>query len=357
MSYHPDQRFVTAMTTIRRYALLPEEALGSVSVQEGARVDQRDVVAHGALPSRHLILDAARFLRLRKPEQLDSLMLVKVGEAVNARQPLAGKSATRGRRLLAPARGLVAHVGDGRIILREMPQLLDLEAGVRGRVVEIQAGRGVVIETIGALVQGVWGNNRRVLATLRLEPEEGVENITQDSLEMQYVGVVVVTRRPLRRASLRVMREQGFSGIIAPTMASRLRDEALQAEGAILLTEGFGSARMSNLVYSLLSDFDKRQVTVDALTPTRWDSRRPEVIINLPAEQRPPGINPMLSVQRGLMVRATRAPHAGSTGKVVDLPKSPVLLDNGLRVPCAQVEFISGETAFVPLANLEYYGK
>jgi hypothetical protein len=56
-------------------------------------------------------------------------------------------------------------------------------------------------------------------------------------------------------------------------------------------------------------------------------------------------------------VRATCPPHAGLTGKIVDLPKTPTLLDNGLRVPCAQVEFVAGETAFVPLANLEYYGK
>jgi hypothetical protein len=90
---------------------------------------------------------------------------------------------------------------------------------------------------------------------------------------------VVVTRRPLRRRGLEIVREQSIGGIIAPSMDADLRDQAPRRCELILLTEGFGSARMSNLVYSLLSEFDRKQVTLDAYMPTRWDTRRPEVII------------------------------------------------------------------------------
>jgi len=56
-------------------------------------------------------------------------------------------------------------------------------------------------------------------------------------------------------------------------------------------------------------------------------------------------------------VRMIREPYMGQTGIILDLPKAPVLLDNGLRVPCAQVELVAGDKLFVPLANLEVLGR
>jgi hypothetical protein len=357
MSYHPEQRFTTSMTTFRRHVMLPDEVTGSVDVRDGKRVDPHDVVAKGVHPSRHVIVEGAHFFGLKKPESLKALMLVEVGDAVEVRQPIAGKSRDRGKRLFSPVNGLIQQVVDGRIIIREMPELMKLEAGAKGRVVEVRPGRGVVIETTGALIQGVWGNNRRAIANLQFEPEIGLENLTTDDMGIERLGGIFLTPRSLKAASLATMQEQRFSGIIAPSMDADLREQALKVDGAVLLTEGFGSAQMSHLVYSLLSEFENRQVTLDAVTPTRWDTRRPEIIIPQAAEERPPGTNPMLTLRPGMNVRLVRAPYAGLAGKVVDLPKTPCLLDNGLRVPCAQVELVAGETVTVPLANLEYYGK
>jgi hypothetical protein len=56
-------------------------------------------------------------------------------------------------------------------------------------------------------------------------------------------------------------------------------------------------------------------------------------------------------------IRLKRDPNMGTTGKIVDLPESPILLDNGLRVMAAQVQLVTGETMFVPLANLEVLGR
>jgi hypothetical protein len=356
MSYYPDQRIVSSKTGIRRHVLLPEEAVGTVRTQEGKRVDIREVVASGALPARHVILEGAEFFGLKKPENLSALMLVNVGDVVEVRQPVAGKSPTRGKRLFSPVKGIVAQVADGRVLIQELPQVIDLEAGVKGRVSSVLPGRGVVIETSGAMVQGVWGNGGRALATLTIEPEEGVESITSDSLDRQYTGSVVVTRRQLKQIGLDVMRDQGFSGIIAPSMDADLRETALKADAPIMLTEGFGAANMSYSVYTLLHEYARKQVTLDAFTPTRWDSRRPEAVINLPSEQTT-GIGLALSLQKGMSVRVNRAPHLGAVGKITDLPKTPILLENGLRVACAQLEMLTGEVVFVPLANLEYYGK
>jgi hypothetical protein len=357
--YYPDQRYASALTVVRRECLLPEEAVGTVRVTEGKRVDVRDVVANGVIMNRHIILDAMSFFGLRRPQDLTPLLHVEPGELVEDRALLAGKNPQRGRRLFAPMRGLVAKIEQGRIIIHEMPQVIDLEAGVRGRVVEVRSGRGVVIEAVGAQIQGVWGNNRRTIATLRVEPEEGLESIVEDALNLKYKGVIVVTMRPLTAAALQIMEGRGLVGLIGPSMDASLRERALNVNGVIFLTEGFGSARMSRAIFNLLSQFDGQQVTIDAFSPTRWETRYPEIIVNITprGDERPAQPNPMLSLRPNLNVRVTRDPYAGQTGRVVDLPAAPVLLENGLRVLCAQVELVAGGMVNVPLANLEVLGR
>ena len=98
---------------------------------------------------------------------------------------------------------------------------------------------------------------------------------------------------------------------------------------------------------------------LDAFLPDRWTARRPEVIINPSARatNRPPRPNVNVVLNSGTTVRLTRPPNQGQVGKIINLPKTPFLLENGLRVPCAQVELITGEKVTVPLANLEVFGR
>jgi hypothetical protein len=55
-------------------------------------------------------------------------------------------------------------------------------------------------------------------------------------------------------------------------------------------------------------------------------------------------------------VRLGRGDAAGALGVITHLPKTPILMDNGLRVSCAQVELVTGEKITAPLANLEVTG-
>ena len=139
-------------------------------------------------------------------------------------------------------------------------------------------------------------------------------------------------------------------------MDASLLPRARALECAIMLVDGFGKIRMSNVIMNLLTEFDGQQATLDAYMPQKWETRLPEVIINVPArdaDEQPSRPNMMLTLRKGMNVRLNRQPNIGMTGIVVDLPKSPILLDNGLRVPCVQVQLVSGEMVFVPLANLE----
>jgi hypothetical protein len=355
-TYFPEQRHALALTTIRRERMLPQDAIGELEAREGERIDLRDVVARGSVPSRYVFIEALDFFGFRTPAQLDAVRLVEVGDMVDEGQIIAGKASGRGRKLLSPVTGVIAYVGEGRIIIQETPEPVELQAGLIGQVVSV---RGVIIETTGAVLQGIWGNGRLVIGTLRMEPEEGVENIFSDQIDMQFRSAIVVTRRPIKAVTLRVVSEQGFSGIIAPSMDVSLIDTATSMRAAILLTQGFSGTRMSQFTFSFLEALAGRQATLDATLPDRFEARRPEVIVNMPIKPgqrpRPPDVD--LTLQTGLAVRLTHGERVGQVGTLVHLPKTPYLLENGLRLPCAQVQLVTGESVFVPVANIEVFGQ
>lgn len=354
--YFPEQRHMLPLTLIRRARLMSDDVDARLETTNGARVTITDVIARGAKPAPYVLVDAAAFFKLRNLDDLDKLMQVSRGDLIDRGQVIAKR---RRRKLLSPILGKVIEVAAGKIILQEESENIELEAGMNGTVVETRRGRGAVIETYGAVLQGVWGNGKRSIGTLRIEPTNGIEAIFGDQLDFEYSGAIVVTRRPLRPTTIQVMIDQGFSGIIAPSAEPDMIESILSAPGAVLLTEGFGSQRMSQPVYQFLDDVDGRQALLDGTMPSALDAHRPEVIITVPlgGGDRPGAPLVNISLQIGSTVRLTRGKNAGSAGQVINLPKTPVVMDNGLRVPCARVQLVTGEQVDVPLTNLEVSGR
>jgi len=64
----------------------------------------------------------------------------------------------------------------------------------------------------------------------------------------------------------------------------------------------------------------------------------------------------METLAAGQQVRVTRAPHAGSTGLLLNLQPGLSVMPSGLRVPAAEIRLETGEQITVPLANLEVIG-
>jgi hypothetical protein len=353
--YYPNQRHLLGRTTIRRDRALPDNMLGEVLVQSGMRVGLRDVVARGAAPTPYMLIEAARFFNLRDPDKLFDLLGVRIGEEITEGTVLAARG---GKRLLSPIGGEVVDITQGLIVLREHAPTIELEAGVNGTVVGVRKSHGVIVEAYGAVLQGVWGNGRRAIGTIHLEPSAGMENIYGSMIDTQFRGAILITRRPLRAVSFQVIEDQGFNAVIAPSMEPDVLELAMQSDAAILLTEGFGSQRMSNAIAQFAEAVDGRQATVDAVLPSALETREPEVLISVPLNpgERPPLPNQMTPLKLDREVRIVGGASAGMVGHIIGLPKEPVLLDNGLRVPCAEVELVTGERLDVPLANIEVSG-
>lgn len=354
--YYPEQRYCTQLMRVRRKALLPETAIGNVQVKEGQLVDVRDTVARGLIPARHAIIDAMTPLHLHHPDELPDLILVELRTRVEEGDVIAGRDPERGRRVFAPFDGVVIAIHEGRIIMQEMPEIISLEAGVRGRVTQVIEGRGVLVEADGAVVQGVWGNGRHVIAPVRMEPERGgIVSLPLESLDTSYKNELVVTKNPITSEVLTVAIAREFAGIIAPSVDATLLEAVMAAPFAIMLTQGFGQLRMSQTTALLLEELDGKQAMLDAVQLQRFSDRRPELIVNKKSGGEIPDLdNTPLEV--GMSVRVTRAPYAGEIGKIVEIPIQPIMIENGLRVRGAIVDVLREEYAEVPLASLELAG-
>ena len=355
-AYYPDQRQMLPLTLIRRERALPEGAgHAQLETSIGARVGLRDIVVRGSYPSPYYVLDGKAALRLRRASDLLDLVQVSSGEVVTKGQLLARKGR---RKLLAPVDGTIALIEDGRILIEEQPEAVEVTAGVNGQVLDVDLAGGVVVETFGALLQGVWGNGKHAVGGLRFEPMSGLDD-AGDALGIQYRGAIVVTKRRLKAAGLALMESQGIAGLIAPSMESSLLPAALRAPGPILLVEGFGTARLNPSAQQFLTEFEGKQATLDAALPSKTAPRRPEVVITvpLPSLDRPAAPPIHLALQTGMAVRVMRSDGSSIAGQIVGMPEEPQVLENGLAIPCAQVELITGERVPVPLANIEVFGR
>ena len=355
--FFPDQVITLPMTVITRDRLLPNDVLGEVLAQEGALVGPLEVVARGVRAGRYIVLDLRAALGTSDPEALAAQIHVRSEQVVREGDLLAGDPKRRRGQVHAPVNGVVDDLVDGRLILQAGYRDEVVRAGFRGMVVSVRANRGVVLETAGGLVQGVWGNGRTHLGSLKFAPRGGLNVLEIDELATDWRSALVVSPQPLDKLSLAKAEAMGLGGVIAPSMPANLREIAFRLKIPIMLTEGFGTEPMNRMAVSVFEEYVDNQATLTARAPNRWLPDRPEVII--PSSPQGVPIRPSKTdvLQVGSEVRITRKPYMGVIARVARLPRAPRQIENGLRLPVAEVTLPSGRMVTVPLANLELFGR
>jgi len=362
LTFYPETHYILAMTTVRRDRKLPDDAAaGEVLVTERQRVEPSTTLLRGTraghfrvVPIKTAALGVRRLSDI-KPEWI----IVQEGTLVRAGEPLIQRGQGRGaRKFSVPFSSVVARIEADRFILQETPETVEVRALYTGIVSALRSRREVQIEAVGALVQGVWGNGRDTFGTVAEAPEAGLQSLASEEILTTYRGQILLTRLPLTAQTLAVVERQQVAGVIAPAMPAELIPQVLAMNAPVLLTEGFGEHKMSDIVYNLLRDNDGRQVALDAVEPKRFSAQRPELFIPLPGgvslpplPERGQGLFP------GVQVRIARAPNAGQAGRVVRVFETPQVLETGLRVSGAEIQLGSGKLVFVPIDNLESLGR
>ena len=344
---------ILPLTTVERERVLP--VTGEVVAKLNKQVGPTDVIAEATWSREHVLVDVARILGISE-NAADRLIRVKVDEKVSEGTEIAINKGFISRTVRAPRAGRVVAVGGGQVLMETGDASIRLRAGLPGTIIQIIPNRGALIRTVGALIQGTWGNGRidtGVLFNLTENPDDVLDAAR---LDVSLRGSIILAGLLRNAETLRAAAELPVRGLILSSISPALLPAAQQMRFPIVAIDGFGKIPMNSAAYKLLSSNAKREVTINAEAFNRYTGARPEVIIPLPVSQEPPPPTDIDTLEVGQTVRMRRAPHAGRIGTLTKLSAGLTTLPSGLRAPAAEVKLENEEQIVVPLVNLEIVG-
>lgn len=341
---------ILPLTTIRRERLLPSR--GKVLARKGQKVGATDIIARANLNPEHVLLNISRGLGVEE-EIADQLIQYRAGQKVSEGDVLAGPVGMTKRVMRAPGDGKVIIAGGGQVLLELESTPYELIAGIPGIVIDLIENRGVVIETTGALIQGVWGNKHGDYGLMYVLAEAPDDDLNKDRIDISFRGSIIFGGFCGDAEVLKFAASLPLRGLILGSIDPSLIPIAARMPFPIVVVEGFGRLEMNSAAFNLLTTNERRDVVLNAEPWDKYTGNRPEIVIPLPASGSPflPSDSGVFS--EGKQVRILRNPHVSKIGEIVDLLSGMTVLESGVVAKAAQVELESGEKVVIPLANLE----
>jgi len=341
---------VLPMTRIRRHRLLP--ITGRVLVRKSQTVSAVDVIGEANQNPKHVLLDIARGLGVGVAEA-DKNLQRTAGDLISEGDVLAGPVGWGKRVVRAPCSGKIILIGRGKLLLEEESSPQQVLAGLPGEVISLIPGRGAVIESIGALVQGVWGNGEINFGLLRVLIKKVEDILSVEQLDIDLRGSVVFGGYCGDEQVLRAASELPLKGLILSSMSASLIPLAQEIPLPIVVVEGFGLLPINSVAFNLLVTSDRREIAVNAEEIDPYTGQRPEVFISLPVDQMVHEPKDATIFSPGQRVRVTRAPYQSQIGTLMSLKPGLEILPNGIKAKSAEVELESSIRVKLPLVNLE----
>ena len=347
-------RHISPLTPIQRERILPIP--GRVVVRQGQSVSPTDVVAECALAPKHFILKIAEGLNV-SPDRADKLIQCQKGDNVSKGDVIAGPAGVFQRVVRAPFSGRVKLVGDGKALIEASVSPFELKAGMDGTVARIIPDWGVIIETRGVLIQGIWGNGKAAYGLMQLMLENPEDELIAGQINISARGTIGVGGYCQDPKVLKNAAQAPLKGLVLGSMSSALVPLAQQASFPILILDGFGRLPINSAAYKLLTTAQGRNISLHAQAYQASKGERPEIIITLPTPER---LEPPLEVDEfsaGQRVYLMNKSYAAQTGTIEQILSKPFKFPNGIIAPVAEIRLENGDLVKVPLASLETFGE
>ncbi len=362
---------VSRSTLIRKIRRLPLK--GEVLAEVGQKVTPEDILARAELPGIMRTVRAAELLGV-EPKDLPATLQVKEGDSVQKGDVLAKSASFFGlfkSECKAPIAGQVEMINliSGNIGIREAPSPIEVTAYIHGQVAEVLPSEGAVVETTGALLQGIFGVGGEKNGTIRFITGSRENTVTANDIPQDAAGCILIGGAGADLGALNTAAERGavglvVGGIVDEDLVKYLGNDIGVAitgtetvQTTVMLTEGFGEMPMAGRAWDLLKSLEGKKASINGATQIRAGVIRPEVIVaasdgaegnGTEAAARESG-----ALEAGSPIRLIREPHFGMLGTVVELPPELQQVPSGAKVRVLVAELSDGQRVTVPRANVE----
>ncbi|MEM7331154.1 MAG: hypothetical protein AAF490_03610 [Chloroflexota bacterium] len=350
MDHFTRSTIIQSEARIRRQRLLPRG--GDIVVAIGQEVSPLQVLARSPLSMLFRIVFAAKNLNV-PVEEFNNYLAVKEGDKVEAGTVLAQKKRLLGQQTLeSPIDGEVTQIYNGRIILKQTADFIELRAMVQGRIVNYIDDRGVTLEVIGTQIQAMWSTGTVALSPMKIMGDTPNKIFSSSDITGNISNHILVIGQLDSVEPIQAAITEGVKGFIIGTMPAHLVDACRALDTTILLTDGFGEHGMAETIFTKLQELSGQETTIfsrDGLN----NRQRAEIIIpksGTPSLTDPPYNKP---IQVGQAVRILRQPYLGNIGVIEHIYNQFHSTPSGVRVRGADVRLQNGQKVFIPTSNLD----
>jgi len=372
-SYTPGLK-VLKKTLFKKERILPLK--GKVLVKKGDKVTPDTIVASTNLPGNVQMLKVNNLLNI-EPQDVKNCLKVKEGDVVKKGDLVAETAGIFGMfksSVESPVDGTIESISDttGRVVVREAPVPVEIDAYVQGQIEEIISEEGIVLTSNAAFIQGIFGIAGEKRGKIKILVSNPEDEITEEMISADLKGKIVVGGSFISLAAYKKAINLKVAGVVVggfnyfdlkAVLGYNLGVAITGTEDlatALIVTEGYGSIPMSNATFSLLQTYDGQEASVNGATQIRAGVIRPEIVIPLSEDssnlsdvnKEPEGI------KEGSLVRVIRAPYFGRLGTVSSLPSELHKMESETMVRVANIllkktKDLKEEEILIPRANLE----
>ena len=366
-SYTPGLK-VLKKTIFKKERILPLK--GDVLVKSGDQLTPDTIVASTNLPGNVQMLKVSNILNIDPKDVVEALQ-VKEGQEVKKGDIIAETSGIFGMfksSVESPVDGTIESISQstGRVVVREAPIPVEVDAYVSGVVDEVVENEGIVLKSNAAFIQGIFGIAGEKRGDLLLVSSGPGEELTADQITADMKGKILIGGSFLSLDAYKKALSVQVAGIVVggfnyydlkAILGYNLGVAITGTEKlntALIVTEGYGSIPMSEATFSLLKENDSKAASINGATQIRAGVIRPEIVIPIDSGNTDDDSKSKMpeGIQEGSTVRVIRSPNFGKIGKVISLPAELNKMESETMVRVAEIN-IDGKNILIPRANLE----
>ena len=362
---------ISAQTIVRSERRLP--LMGDVLVEVGNQISAEDIVAQTDLPGNVQMIHAANLMGT-SPSSVGRFMLKKVGDPVEQEEIIAQSNGLFGlfkSEVKSPISGTIENISDvtGQIVIREPSTPVQTWGYIDGQVIEVMENEGVVIETWGTLIQGIFGIGGETVGQLQTIVSSPNQPLTPELIQTDHEGQILVGGSTVDRQTVEFAIDKGVKGIVCGGIDDRELYQLLGYELGVaitgsenigltlMITEGFGQISMARQTFDLLLHRQGMKASLNGTTQIRAGVQRPEIVIPLEKDSNSsPDKDRIITpsaLDVGTQVRLIRSPYFGQLGEVTKLLVEPQSLETEAHVRVLEVQLHDQERIVLPRANVE----